>query len=294
MSVWNAGLRVAFGSLVYILILVLAAQIPSAAGMMLTFPALNGLGLLFTEQSDIPGTARSMLWMPVVNGALCASFIFLYLSTASADSQIWLAWLIFAAIAVSWYLMAKRKRVNDGIPTEWWVSYAIVTTILGATFLSVTFLALGGPTASARHVIDRDFLLGAWQTILANWYKVALFAIAFFVFLAGMEYWKLSPGRRGILAGLPLVPFAGLVSLPGFGGNLSESIAALQAMAVSVWLGPAVAIWFIIFISAFLTNRKRLQSKGGDFVVRFVAVLSGWIGCAVVISMIAKRLTSFS
>jgi hypothetical protein len=76
MSVWNAGLRVAFGSLVYILILVLAAQIPSAAGMMLTFPALNGLGLLFTEQSEIPDTARSMLWMPVVNGVLCASFIF--------------------------------------------------------------------------------------------------------------------------------------------------------------------------------------------------------------------------
>ena len=59
--------RVAAGTAVYICLVVLAAPFPHAAGLMLTFPALNGLAFFFAEQPSIGPMARSMLWLPVIN-----------------------------------------------------------------------------------------------------------------------------------------------------------------------------------------------------------------------------------
>src|SRR5439155_12127713 len=48
---------------------------PRAAGMMLTFPALNGLGLLTAESHDLHLLARAMLPISALNGLLCAMYI---------------------------------------------------------------------------------------------------------------------------------------------------------------------------------------------------------------------------
>src|SRR2546425_2152657 len=48
---------------------------PRAAGMMLTFPALNGFGLLMAESYDLHVMARAMLPMIALNGLLCATYI---------------------------------------------------------------------------------------------------------------------------------------------------------------------------------------------------------------------------
>src|SRR5947208_14736460 len=48
---------------------------PRAAGMMLTFPALNGLGLLTAESQDLHLMAQAMLPMIALNGLLCAAYI---------------------------------------------------------------------------------------------------------------------------------------------------------------------------------------------------------------------------
>src|SRR5215471_21575694 len=48
---------------------------PRVAGMMLTFPALNGLGLLTAESRDPQLMARAMLPMIALNGLLCATYI---------------------------------------------------------------------------------------------------------------------------------------------------------------------------------------------------------------------------
>src|SRR5690349_5811211 len=48
---------------------------PRVAGMMLTFPALNGLGLLTAESHNPHLMARAMLPMIALNGLLCATYI---------------------------------------------------------------------------------------------------------------------------------------------------------------------------------------------------------------------------
>jgi len=62
--------RVAVGTAVYVTIVVLATPLPAAAGLMLTFPALNGLAFFFSEDERAASIAKSMFWMPAVNGVL--------------------------------------------------------------------------------------------------------------------------------------------------------------------------------------------------------------------------------
>ena len=50
-DVLSLATRVLAGTLIYLVILGLAAPFPGAAGLALTFPALNGLALLFADPS---------------------------------------------------------------------------------------------------------------------------------------------------------------------------------------------------------------------------------------------------
>jgi len=90
------------------------------------------------------------------------------------------------------------------------------------------------------------------------------------------------------------VPFGGLVSIAGYGGDISERIAALKGMGVGVWLGPAVASWFVFFTSRILGERRPRQSARADFWERLATVVLGWIACGVVIAAITGSVHFFS
>src|SRR5262249_29518936 len=69
-------LKAVLGTCLFTLILWCAqSRNPRAAGMMLTFPALNGLGLLTAQSHDLHLMARAMLPMIALNGLLCATYI---------------------------------------------------------------------------------------------------------------------------------------------------------------------------------------------------------------------------
>src|SRR5262249_22203022 len=69
-------LKAVLGTGLFALILWCAqSRNPRVAGMMLTFPALNGLGLLTAESHDPHLMARAMLPMIALNGLLCATYI---------------------------------------------------------------------------------------------------------------------------------------------------------------------------------------------------------------------------
>lgn len=300
--------RVLLGTIVYAIILVLAAPYPSAAGLMLTFPALNGLGFLYVEQSKVSGIAASMLWMPILNGALCVAYIVVFLvvslvlaPTISASA---LAWLLVFLIAVLWCALVRQSRIRDGIPGERQLIYATGVTVVGAVFLIVAFFAIGSSGLPAVQAQDIGLAQAAWRTVLESWYKIALFAIAFATFLILSERLNLSDSARGILAGLPLVPFGGLVSIAAshgssLGPGIGERIATFKGMAVGIWLGPAVAVWFIYAVSRYFDARRPLASAKTeaampDFLVRLGVVVLGWIACGAVIAGIAWTLEFFT
>jgi hypothetical protein len=99
MDVVRRGAQIVVGTTVYALIVVLASTVPAAAGLMLTFPALNGLGFFFSRQENIDAMAQTMLWMPPLNGALCAAYMLLFLALNRIEgSPTSVAWVLIVAM----------------------------------------------------------------------------------------------------------------------------------------------------------------------------------------------------
>src|SRR5581483_2973 len=125
----SVAARVLAGTVVYGVIVVLAAAKPSAAGLMLTFPALNGLAFLFSEDERAQSIARTMLWMPVVNGTLCAGYIVLFLLLAKFVPSALLGWGLLALGVVLWFAWVTRRHVSAGVNDRHRLSFAIAATL---------------------------------------------------------------------------------------------------------------------------------------------------------------------
>jgi hypothetical protein len=279
-------LRIGAGTAVYVAIVVLAAPLPAAAGLMLTFPALNGLGFFFSEDARAAAMARSMLWMPVINGVLCAGYILAFAPLAWTGASVLAAWCLLLVAILLWYAGVSRRRVRAGIARERQLAYALVVTLAGVV------LAVVADAASAPMAGGLTALPGAsgadsgWiaETIWRSKLKIALFAVALAVFLPAIAYLPISDSARGILTGLPIVPFGGLAAIAADAGMSADArLAILAGMLRGVWLAPAVAVWFILGFARFLSARTRRPSPAADAAVRSGALVAGWLAAFAVI-----------
>jgi uncharacterized membrane protein len=279
--------RLCLGTIVFIVILLFAATHPSAAGLMLTFPALNGLGLLYTEQSSIPGMAKSMLWLPVLNGILCAVYIVMFLVSANSSNANPLAVGLFLLIAGLWIGSWLGKWLKNGVAEDRQHTYAARTLFAGALFVIAWIWIEGsyGPTA----VGTRDGFLHLVPTVLVkSWWKIGLFVVAFSIFLFVGNRKDTPDWIRGVLAGLPLVPFFGLLSVAfSFDEALQDQIQTLRGMGLGLCLGPAIAVCFIILVSRMLAQRHQSPNGKIDGLARFGIVASGWLVCFAVITALS-------
>jgi hypothetical protein len=186
---------------------------------MLIFPALNGLGLFFAEQARIGAMAKSMLWMPVINGSLCASYIIFFRFLAGVIYPSVLAWGLFAIVMSAWMLIASRKKVRDGIPEEHQFRCAVIFTLGGMLLAGIAYFLMS-PVFAPRMSISEQSIM-SWKliehTVWQTRFKTGMFAVCLLVFLLSMRYLPISDEDRGVLAGLPIVPFGGLVSVAGDG-----------------------------------------------------------------------------
>src|SRR3974377_9358 len=97
----RTALRILAGTAVYLGIIVLAAALPPAAGLMLTFPALNGLAFFFSGDARAASIAKTMLWMPVLNGFLCAAYIMLFLLVGRSSPTL-SGWCLLVGVVILW------------------------------------------------------------------------------------------------------------------------------------------------------------------------------------------------
>jgi hypothetical protein len=285
-------IRTLLGTTIYAIIIVLAAPFPGAAGLFLTFPALNGLGFFFSPRENVEPMAKSMLWMPVINGILCAAYILAFLMLGRIVASSMLAWGLAIAAAGVWLAVVSRRIVSDGIARPHQLVYGIVVLLAGCALAAIAArLSSGhdvGPAWTAQLPLSFDSLL---QILWQNRLKVALFAACLLLFLVLTAHLPISPGVRGILAGLPIVPFGGLVSVAGDGGvDLGERLHIFEHMTISVWLGPAVAIAFIYGYSKYLASRRPLEATALDAPTRFAVLVAAWLLCGLAILGIAYAL----
>ena len=286
-------LRTAIGTVIYIGIVYLAAAVPTAAGPMLTFPALNGLAFYLSDRARVAPTAASMLWMPVINGALCGLYMLAFLGLAKTLPPAPLAWGLAIAISALWLLLVGRDKVHRGIAANHQAMFGVAATLVGVLLAAAAFYLLRAD-ALVQRLDWSDQMPAIADVIVRSRLKIALFALCLGGFLLATAYLPLRDSVRGILGGLPIVPFGGLVSVTADGASsLDARLQALYAMTVTVWLGPAVAIWFIVAISRYFSARPTLRPPARDAAARFAALVVAWLACFAAILAVSFAIGRF-
>jgi hypothetical protein len=216
-----------------------------------------------------------------VNGSLCAAYILLFLLLAKTLPPPSLGWGLLAVVAASWFVWVSRTTVRRGIEPSGQLKFGLLATLLGVALAAATLLALAHLALSPR---DTAFAsdTGHWGWIVdaigRSKLKIELFALTLAIFVVAIAYWPISDSTRGILAGLPIVPFGGLVSVGGDAGMTPDlQFQTFLGMIGGVFLGVAVAIWFIYGFSHFLGARRKASVQATDSVMRFGALVLGWL-----------------
>lgn len=247
----------------FALIVWTAARFPPAAGLMLTFPALNGLAFIFSRPDTVSPITATMLWMPLLNGVLCLAYMATFIALATAQHATVLAWGLAAGFALLWLAVATRSRFRRGMPPRLQQRYAVAVALIGAALTLVWW-----------HFADSAGALTSGAAKPApSWLNAVLFAIALFLLIVLPPRFKWKGGAIGILSGLPLVALAGLLNVAQDNAiDLAVRRALLAQMMLGVWLAPAMAVAFIFGVS-------RVLARPSAHELRVPVVAVGWVLC---------------
>jgi hypothetical protein len=270
--------KILLGTALYVAVLWEARRNPRAAGMMLTFPTLNGISMLMTQPTDLEPIVASMLLMPIVNGLFCAIYLAAFERAVRAGhAPAASSAMLLTVIAGLWFAIAWLiTRRLWGIPAEHEITYLSAAAV-GGFALTWAFPARRPEAPPAVSPARQDS--PRWH----NWRRIALFAAALSCVLLADQVGH-SPALLGVLAAMPLVAF---FSLHTIASDRTRSPAArredLAAMSNGVWLGPAVAIAFIIGFWRWLAAIANHLDGARYLVVGVLSLLAGWGLCLVAI-----------
>ncbi len=247
-ALMRVGAKIAIGASFYLVLISFARHMPGAAGIMLTFPALNGLALLFADRESLPRVAGTMLAIPLANAVLCFASILTIGRFPILVADETLAYASLAALFVIWITAATTLpivQVAERVRTPFSVACSV-------GLIALT-LHLG---SSLTHDAGTP---GSWLDFAnANRDRIGLFAICLVIVAAYTErrWFAPSPHVLGLIGGLPLVTFIGLATTAtDRTRSLDQRLASLHDMQMTVWLGPILSIWFIHLFSLYLARR---------------------------------------
>jgi hypothetical protein len=279
--------KVLIGTAFYVGILWVAQRNPRAAGMMLTFPTLNGLVLLMAGQAALEDAASAMLLMPPINVALWAFYLACFgplvdrkLSPAMASG------VLIAAGGAGWLaLVALITQRQWGVATAWHWAYvaAAVATGLALTIVLPRRAVSRGVEAGPRP-------LSVAQLGLRYRYRIAVFALTLAA-IAVMDRLGASPALLGAVAGAPLVAMFGMQTLAGDASTpIAARRSALAAMGDGLWLGPAIAIVFVAVYWRALAWLAASASGLAYHAIAAVLMVAGWAVCLTTIWLVSRTL----
>lgn len=242
--------KVVVGASFYLVFLIAARSIPGAAGILLTFPALNGLTLLFAKREAVCAATGTMMAVPLLNAIACFAYIMAIEAAPTIASNPGWSAASLVVLCLAW-LGAAPLAAMVKIPPRTRNVYAVGTSVL-----LIALVALFGAPLAEPVSAHASAALGA------NLERMALFVVVLVILAAYTEerWFKPSPGILGVLGGLPLVAFIGLATTASDTSRpLALRLASLHDMLTTVWLGPVIAIWFVYLFGAYLARSTRDQ-----------------------------------
>jgi hypothetical protein len=229
--------------------------------MMLTFPILNGIGLVMTGNAGAALKASTMLPMIAVNGLVCAGYMSCFELASMRDKprpRVAL-WLALAGLLV-WLLVFLPAFE---VPPAWQLYFIGAYSVL-AIWLSIGFWAQPTKSASrnsAKHP-DRAWVAG---------FAALLFLLLVFA-LVGQQFIP----QIGQLSAFPILPLFGLVATAK---NSDDVIQTLKELKATVLLGPIVAMMFVALLWSHVGKMHWAAET-------LAILLPSWIACGIAIGII--------
>jgi hypothetical protein len=221
--------KLVVGTLAFVWILWTVRDVnPRAVGMMLTFPALNGIVLL-TATDQIVNEMVVAIFPLMFFNALLAS-IFIVLRRMLAGRQ----WLAIALCLLMWAAFAALLEMDAARSQRWLLAGAAAVLILCSAAWAFQRLRAEGAIipAAQRTVTAPDFLRDRGPRIF--WFFVSLLIVSLVATI-----WRDAHTLVGRLSALPLVPLFVLH------WAVNERRADLGELRLAALIGPVVAMGFL-------------------------------------------------
>ncbi|WP_396605025.1 hypothetical protein ACFLEY_48785 (plasmid) [Bradyrhizobium sp. YCK136] len=259
--------KVLIGPVLFLLILFAAQSIRFrwAAGMLLTFPALNGIGLFVASSKSIV-LSPPMIPMIAVNGILC----FLYITAIQRG------WRLFGIVLTPLMLLvlglvlwALVFLLDIEISSEWQPAFVVVCLMIALALTRWLWVKRERRSALRGSKTLWEFLQN-WK----EWYvRVVIFFVLLVLFVAFSYIGADSVAGR--LGAAPILPLFALHSLAT--GN--DPQAKMDATKTTVFLGPIAAISFVVLFAEAVYQR--------GFWFGLSCLIVGWLVCLACIYAIA-------
>ena len=276
------ALRVAVGTGLFAIVLI-AVQSSDAriAGMMIAFPALNGISLLMAPLTDKPAMARAMLPVIALNGWLAMGFIValgMLVDGAGLAAAHWI-WPLAAAAFVIWLVVIT--------------ALASVTPRAGTLLLGAFLIAAPLLVALWWRCLRPDSADPGVMAVIADGrsWRIGLFAATLLLLLLIADLLGEAHAVLGRLGAFPLLPLFSLATIAHSGSTpvagLDKLVAARPAIVVGILLAMAFAVLYARWLK---TLQRRPPTDWRWWLTATAGLLTGWLLTAPVIFALASAM----
>lgn len=248
---------------------------PRVAGMMLTFPALNGLGLLTGEGADPMGMASAMLPMIALNGVLCTAYMVAYPHVVQPTRRLspcLTALVLLLLGSVLWGVLAwsVAPHVQRWLAASGQVALFLGVYACGGVWLTASSLwTPSAPVAQTRQRL-RDVVQAHAVRILG---MCCLLVLVMLLARRGAASWA------GRLSALPLLPFYSLFMVSTTDSAEPRAQGRLAHMCSTVLIGPLIAMLFVWCFAQYIRACRLHASPSIRFSGGVLGLLLLWSLC---------------
>lgn len=270
-------IRVSAGTLVFILVLA-AVQSDDAriSGMMLTFPALNGISLLMARLAEPRAMARSMLGIIALNGVVSLAFIESFSALAAVlgpDAAAWvwpLSGLAFAVWLFACWILTVGPVWCDSLLLR---GFVILAPLLACLWWRSCPAPLALPPDGSGFLAD---------IVRPHALRIALFALTLGALLIASEMLGAANALLGRLGAFPLLPLFSLATIAEAGGPAGGA-GRLAIVKPAMLLGLLLAMAFAWAFSGHLAHLRGRLSGLRWWLAALAALAGGWMLCGTLI-----------
>ncbi len=270
-------LRTAGGTLLYAAFLWLV-QIDDwrVAGMMLTFPMLNGMALVAAGE-NAGATGQSMVPVVTLNGAMCLLFALALAGSPTARAHPLALTLLATGLWICVYAWLETRNVI--VPMRVWAAFSARCVI---ACVALTWWLWPACTQVLREAPVRA---GGLAGVLEGWVRILLFAISLLVVFGTAHFYRDAYAAIGRLGALPIVPLFGLYTVGSVLASDPAAVAKLETLRSMVPIGWVIALLFAVLLAAYVARTSSPRAGAG----RHLAVLVlGWAMCVGTIAVAAR------